>query len=93
MAKIDKFTTRHVRGRPVANKNAVPKKQWNRWSRQAQKVFNSLYHSMRPRMQYVYTHPAAKAMLRDHWETIRWNAAWMAADAVDEITLAGPVRK
>lgn len=91
--KIDKFTTEHRPGRPVANKHKVPLKQWRRWSRQAQKIFNSMYHSMRPRMQFVYMHPSAKALPREHWETIRWNTAWMAADAADEVTLGPPVRK
>lgn len=79
----------HRIGRPVANKHKVPKKVWARWSRQAQRTFNAMMYSLRPRMQAVVQHPDAPLLSRDHWGTIRWNAAWLAADAVDEITLVG----
>ena len=77
--------TKHLNvGRPVANKNKVPKKQWDKWSRQAQKVFNLVYRSMRPSNQHVYHHPEAPMLAARHWQTVRWNASWIAADAVDD---------
>jgi hypothetical protein len=70
-------------GRPVVNKYKVPKKQWDRWSSDAKRVFNALYHSMRPSMQFVFIHPEARAYPQKHWDTTRWNAAWEAACLVD----------
>lgn len=87
MRKKIQTVTRHTAGRPVANKYKVRASRWKRWSRQAQRVFNLTYYSMRPKMQHLFLHPKAVTMSREHWETIRWNAAWIAADAADEITL------
>ena len=70
-------------GRPVTNKHKVPKKQWDSWSNEAKRVFNEMYYSMRPRMQFAFLHPDAFAAPRSHWETTRWNAAWEAAQIVD----------
>lgn len=70
-------------GRPVVNKHKVPKKQWDLWSNQARKVFNTLYHSMRPTMQFAFIHPEMYPASKRHWETTRWNAAWEAACIVD----------
>lgn len=70
-------------GRPVANRFKVPKKQWDRWSVAAQKMFNHLFQSMRPSRQFVFMHPQALPIDRKHWDTIRWNAAWEAACAID----------
>lgn len=72
-------------GRPVRNKHNVPAKQWNRWSNQAKRVFNYMYHAMRPRSQWSFQHPKALPMAKDHWEIIRWNVAWTAANAADNI--------
>ena len=70
-------------GRPVHNRHKVPKVQWDLWSNHARKVFNTLYHSMRPSMQFAFTHPQAAPIPKKHWETTRWNAAWEAAEAAD----------
>lgn len=72
-----------TRGRPVANRYKVPVRTWRRWSKAAQKVFNILYESMRPGMQWVYMHPDAPLMDAKHWATVRWNAAWEAANAIN----------
>lgn len=71
------------RGRPVKNRFNVPKKQWDRWSRHARRVFNDVYYSMRPTMQWAFHHPEAQLLDRKHWQTTRWNAAWVAAEATD----------
>ena len=70
-------------GRPVVNKHKVPKSQWDKWSNHARKVFNTMYHSMRPTMQFAFLHPEAAPLAKKHWETTRWNAAWEAACATD----------
>lgn len=70
-------------GRPVVNKHSVPKAQWDQWSNEARRVFNALYYSMRPSMQFAFLHPDAPATSKTYWETTRWNAAWEAACAVD----------
>lgn len=69
-------------GHPVVNKNKVSKKQWSKWSNHAKRVFNDVYHAMRS--QTTVTHPAMYAVHRDHWHTIQWNSAWLAADAANK---------
>lgn len=71
------------RSRPVVNKYKVPKAQWDKWSNDARRVFNRLYHEMRPACQWIFVHPKAQILPREQWQTTRWNAAWAAADAVD----------
>lgn len=56
----------------------VPKKQWKRWSKEAQKAFNRVFRLMRD--PDLYKHPAAPKPKREHWQTTRWNAAWTAAE-------------
>ena len=68
-------------GRKVGNKHKVPKKQWNKWTNHACRVFNDVYQSFRHSMQPVLVHPGATIMPREHWGTLRWNAAWLAAEA------------
>lgn len=82
---------RKNRGRPVANPHKVPKRQWRKWSRDAQKLFNMMMRSMRPSMQWAFLHPTAKLMTREQWATTRWNAAWCAADCLNEGTYLGKV--
>lgn len=64
-------------------KNAykVPKKQWRKWSKDAQRVFNRVFSLMGEVKQYL--HPQADTPKREHWRTTRWNAAWTAAQATD----------
>lgn len=71
-------------GRKVGNKNKVQKSQWKKWSNHAQRIFNDVYHAMRPSMQTTLTHPMAPVLTRDYWHTLRWNAAWLAADAANK---------
>jgi hypothetical protein len=70
-------------GRPVTNRYAVPKAQWNKWSNAARRMFNRMYHAMRPTRQFVFIHPAAFPTTKEHWDTTRWNVAWEAACHVD----------
>lgn len=66
-------------GRPVSNKHKVPKRAWDKWTRDAQKLFNSVYESLRPSMQAVMHHPDASPLPMKHWQVLRWNVAWTAA--------------
>jgi hypothetical protein len=65
------------------NKNRVPKKQWRRWSPLARRVFNDTYDFVvnNPKLM---RHPKQPPVKLEYWETTAWNAAWIAADAVDE---------
>ncbi len=69
-----------VTGRPVANPHKVPKKQWSKWSPASQRLFNGMMYSLRPSMQFAFLHPDCPPMAKEHWQTTRWNAAWMAAE-------------
>ncbi len=62
------------------NVQKVPAKQWRRWSEQARRIFNAVFAEMAD--QKLFLHPKARAVPRALWRTTRWNAAWVAADAV-----------
>lgn len=87
ISKLEDFAIRHavrtitVRspGRPVANPHGVPKKTWTRWKRYAQRLFNEMMDELRPQMQGITSHPDAPLMSKEHWEVLRWNAAFLAA--------------
>lgn len=68
-------------GRKVGNPNKVQKKQWAKWSNHARRVFNDVYKSFRHSMQPMLVHPEQPLMSRVMWSTLRWNAAWLAAEA------------
>ncbi len=67
----------------VKNKYWVPKKQWNKWTESARVVFNQVYYNMTS--QKIFIHPQTKLMDSNEWRTIRWNVAWVAADAVQNL--------
>lgn len=74
-----------VKVRPAAlqyNHNRVPQKVWLKWSVTARTVFNRTYDFMMNN-QGVMLHPKMEKPSPQHWKTICWNAAWIAADAVD----------
>lgn len=62
----------------------VPKKQWEQWSPHVQGVFNIVYGAMIGD-PWAYQHPKAERGKEEHWQTVAWNAAWTAANAVDGI--------
>jgi hypothetical protein len=72
-------------GRPVGNKHKVPKGFWNDWSNTAKRVFNKTYERML-RSQWVFMHPKATPMPKEHWKTVAWNASVIAADAAAGLT-------
>lgn len=73
-------------GQPVKNKHRVPQVQWRKWSNLARRIFNDVYYSMRPSMQAQLIHPDAVVVSKEHWKTLQWNAAWLAADALKKST-------
>lgn len=77
-------------GRPVTNKHKVGSGFWNKWSNTAKRVFNKTFERMLGN-QSVFMHPKASPMSRQHWRTVAWNAAVVAAFAADGITFV--VRK
>ena len=66
----------------MSNLFKVPKKQWMRWSPKAKEVFNRLYPFALSN-QRLMIHPKQVVNKPVYWKTCAWNAAWIAADAVD----------
>ena len=67
--------------RESVNRNKVPVKQWRKWSPVARKVFNEVYGTMN-KNQWTFLHPKQDKLSARMWNTVAWNAAWIAADAV-----------
>lgn len=67
----------------IKNKHKVSKRKWNRWSEKAKEVFNTVRDSMKTDPE-LFWHPKQPKINSKWWDTTTWNAAWIAADAVDE---------
>lgn len=63
-----------------SNRYKVPERQWRRWPEIARVVFNAQFQQMRE--QRSLQHPKMATMPKEHWRTIAWNSAWLAADNV-----------
>jgi len=64
------------------NRYKVPQKAWKRWTPKAQEVFNKVFSTMRNKE--LFLHPSVRNIglfTKEQWKTVRWNAAWVAADA------------
>ena len=59
------------------NTHKVPLSAWKKWLEPSKALFNALYASMEA--QRLLTHPKQPLLPDEYWETIRWNAAWLAA--------------
>lgn len=59
----------------------VPKSVWRKWTGNARHAFNCVYAELGEVGQAHICHPETlkKGMPDEEWETIRWNAAWLAA--------------
>jgi hypothetical protein len=77
------MATKNKESCDVPNQFRVPQKQWRKWSVKARQVFNAVYDFMMEN-QWTMLHPKQEAPKPYHWKTTCWNAAWVAADAVDE---------
>lgn len=64
------------------NRYSVSKRVWNKWSKEAQDMFNSCY-SWTYNNQTNASHPNMPKINMIHWETIAWNIAWIAANYRD----------
>lgn len=64
-------------GRPVSNKYKVSKKQWAKWSRAGQRIFNAVYERMKDQRHIIA--PDLIPLPKTQWQVIRWNAAFLAA--------------
>lgn len=73
----------------MKNTHRVPVKQWYRWSDVAKRVFNSVYEQMTKKTE-MFLHPDSCMPISKHWKTTCWNAAWTAADAVDNLVAVAP---
>jgi len=51
------------------------------WSPNAKKIYLEVFSIMKS--QKNISHPKMPKMTKEHWETIRHNAAWLAASAYD----------
>lgn len=61
---------------------ATPKK-WRKWSIVARGVFNKTYGLMKENAS-LFRHPSDPPRSKKWATTTAWNAAWIAADHVDE---------
>jgi hypothetical protein len=65
------------------NVNGVNKRKWRKWSPISRRMFNELFYVMNEN-QSAFLHPKAKVESAKKWSTTAWNAAWMAADNLEE---------
>jgi len=68
----------------LENPAKVPVRQWRKWSERAREVFNQVFAEMNDN-QHLFLHPKAIENKPAHWNTTAFNAAWIAADAVDAV--------
>lgn len=62
------------------NKYQVGARKWRNWPDLCQRVFNQTYESINLN-QLIIIHPGGEEDTPEHWDTVAWNAAWLAADA------------
>jgi len=63
----------------MRNRYEVPQKTWRKWVPLQQAVFNRMYRKMKE--QTLLIHPETHPLHPVEWDTIRWNAAWLAAES------------
>ena len=64
------------------NENKVPQKVWRKWSKSARWVFNDLYTSLLGSKMWLSNSLQKKITPQEH-KVASWNAAWLAAEAVE----------
>jgi len=65
----------------IRNRYEVPPQMWRKWSPSAQVIFNRVYKQFGN--QKILIHPETHPLHETEWHTIRFNAAFIAACAVD----------
>lgn len=68
----------------VENLYKVPRNQWKKWDDRQRSMFNMMNEFLLDH-QEIMNHPEAPVLHPKHWDTIAWNAAWMAADYLREV--------
>ncbi len=66
----------------MSNEFGVGKKQWRKWTKEAQYLFCDVYDAARD--QGLFTHSEAKRVPAQHWDVLRWNFAWWVADTLSK---------
>lgn len=67
----------------MRNVYRVHKNKWRKWSDVARGTFNKTYAVMKDN-QGLFRHPQDPSRSKRFFDTTAWNAAWIAADHVDE---------
>lgn len=67
----------------MRNEHRVPQRKWQKWSIVARGVFNKTYEVMVDNPD-LFRHPDDIVRSRRWTGANAWNAAWIAADHVDE---------
>jgi hypothetical protein len=75
----------------ASNRYQVSKRQWTKWSGEAQIVFNETYSALRHQDVHNAS-PATKRLPKVAWDCIRWNAAFIAACEINRIDRARPAK-
>lgn len=65
----------------VERPEGMNKSRWNKWSGQSQSMFRDMYEFIDAN-QTIFSHPKMIEMPKEYWNTIAWNAAYMAAEFV-----------
>ena len=65
------------------NTYKVPVKQWRKWGGIARQTFNELYETL-VNNQKPFGHPQATKLKDEHWDTLVWNFAFLAADNMEK---------
>lgn len=65
------------------NKFGIAPRQWKKWCDLAQRTFNFTYEHML-KNQDMYLHPGTDPVRKEYWKTTAHNAAWMAAEGVEQ---------
>lgn len=65
----------------IKNLHGVPRKLWNRWGDTAKLVFQKTLEVVKDNPDLIL-HPKTVKMSDPHWQTVAWNVAVIAADAV-----------
>ena len=77
----------------VKNFHKVSKSQWNKWCELSRLTFNRVFDNMQAFNPDQFSHPKAPQMEEEHWHTICWNAAWTAADQVNDVSFVVSSKK
>jgi hypothetical protein len=75
----------------TTNRYRVPEHTWRQWNAEGQRIFNEMYMLFSD--QKSVNHPNAAEIPANHWKTIRWNAAWAAADFATTKTTAKDIQQ